>query len=104
MILKRLNDGLTNIGSVIESIKWNEDGTFNSIVGDRPVLGCSIRIGNTTAKMFTSKDWWLTTVVTEILEEKYHKDKLEYCKFRTENSVYELYSEGYLQRNKTNDE
>jgi hypothetical protein len=104
MILKRLNDGLTNRGSVVECIKWNEDSTFNSIIGEKPVVGCSIRIGNTTAKMFISQDWWLTTVVTEIIEEKYYKKKLEYCKFKTENSVYELYSEGYLQRNKKNNE
>lgn len=100
MILFKLGEGIKEQGSCVEAISWNEDRTFKAIEGDRPIVGCSLRVGSVTARTFSSQDWWLTTVVTEILDEQEHEGKLEYCKFKTENSVYELYSEGYKQRNK----
>lgn len=61
------------------AIAWNEDRTFKEVVGDKPVVGCSFMVGNNQI------DYWLTTLVTEIVEEREG-----YIRFNTENSVYEF--------------
>lgn len=83
-ILKRIPDGAGDQGSRSEAIAWNEDGTFKEIVGHRPTVGCSMLVGSVTARTYSRQDYWLTTVVTEILEERE-----DYVKFKTENSIYE---------------
>jgi len=88
--LRRLKDGAGQNGAVVKAIKWNEDGTFKEVVGSVPVVGCSVMV-ESRAGMFTSQDYWLTTVVTEILEERKSEDgKFEYMKFKTGNSIYEI--------------
>lgn len=82
--LRRTRDGAGDVGARSEAIAWNEDGTFKEIVGRRPVVGCSILVGSVTARTYHNQDYWLTTPVTEILEER--KD---YVRFKTENSEYE---------------
>jgi hypothetical protein len=90
--LKRVSDGAGDQGVRVEAIKWNEDGTKDSVVDNKPVVGCSLLVGSLTARTYSEKDYWLTTEVTEILEEKYDdKERLEYCKFKTGNSVYEIW-------------
>lgn len=89
--LRRLKDGAGDSGASVQSIAWNEDGTFKEVVGDRPVVGCSMCVGSVSARSYSEKDYWLTTPVTEILEEKFDKDNnLLYSKFKTGNSIYEL--------------
>ena len=82
--LKRITDGAGDSGSMSEAIAWNEDRTFKEIVGNRPVVGCSVRVGSAFARSYSSQDWWLTTPVTEILEESENR-----VLFKTENSTYE---------------
>lgn len=72
-------------GARVEAIAWNEDRTFKEIVARVPTVGCSLLVGSVTARSYSDQDYWLTTVVTEILE----KSELGY-KFKTENSIYEL--------------
>jgi hypothetical protein len=76
-------------GGRIESIAWNEDGTFKEVVGSAPTIGCSMLVGSITARSYSDQDYWLTTKVTEVLEEKWTEDGLLYLvRFRTENSEY----------------
>lgn len=82
--IRRESDGTTESGARSEAISWNEDGTFKEVVGHRPMVGCSMLVGSTTARSYSAQDYWLTTVVTEILEERE-----DYVKFRTLNSIYE---------------
>lgn len=82
--LKRVSDGVGDIGSISQAIKWNEDGTFKEVVSDRPTVGCSMLVGSGTASTYQHQDYWLTTVVIEIIE-----DTDDYVKFKTENSIYE---------------
>lgn len=78
-------------GARAEAIAWNEDGTFKEIIDSIPTVGCSFLVGSVTARSFSSQDFWLTTKVTEILEEKRDdKGNLEYIRFKTENSEYEV--------------
>jgi len=86
--LRRVHDGEMEEGAMSQAIAWNEDGTFKEVVDYRPVVGCSMRVGSVTARSYSSRDWWMTTVVEEILEEKMEGDLL-YVKFRTQNSMYE---------------
>ena len=76
--LKRINDGLTNVGHTAQYIQWNDDRTAHSIYDDIEVgRSCILNpgIGYT----------WLTTVITEVLEQGDG-----YSKFKTQNSTYEL--------------
>lgn len=70
-------------GSVSLSIKWNENNTYQ-VMGHRPIVGCSMKVGSVTARSYSDRDWWMTTEILEILEET--KEKV---KFRTKNSIYE---------------
>lgn len=89
--LTRLSDGEGYQGSLVESIAWNEDGSFKKVTGSKPTVGESVRVGTMTAGMFTDRDWWMTTPVTEIIkEERNEEGKLTYMMFRTENSTYEI--------------
>jgi hypothetical protein len=82
--LKRIGDGAGDMGGRSEAIQWKEDGTFDKVVSDRPTVGCSMLVGGVTARTYREQDYWLTTVVTEILE-----DTGKYVKFKTGNSIYE---------------
>jgi len=89
-ILKRISDGSGDEGSRVEAIKWNEDGTLKEVVDNRPVVGCSLLVGSVTARTYSDRDYWLTTEVTEIIEEKEY-DGRWYMKFKTGNSEYEIW-------------
>ncbi len=91
--LVRVGDGEGHYGSMIESIAWNEEGTLKEITGSVPTVGESMRVGSPFAGTYSTRDWWMTTEITEILEEKKNEEgKLEYVKFKTGNSVYELFA------------
>ena len=100
IILRRISDGAGDQGARVEAISWNEDGTFKAVEGSRPIIGCSMLVGSVSARSYSSQDYWLTTPVTEIMEEKFDGEKLEYVKFKTGNSVYEIYSVSYRNKNK----
>lgn len=76
----RLNDNLTKQSKEVSWIEWNEDGTFKDRHTE-PDLGRSLL-------MYSSNfsDYWLTTIVKEILEVKEN-----FIKFNTKNSTYELH-------------
>jgi hypothetical protein len=80
--LVREGDGLNKKSKAIIWLEWNEDGTFNSKHDDIAV-GRSLLMSP-----FNHFFTWQTTVVTEILE--ISKD-LSYIKFKTKNSIYELF-------------
>lgn len=78
--LVRERDGLTKYGREMGWIEWDEDGKFKE-KHDKPAVGLSC-ILDPHRMSFT----WLTTSVTDILEERD-----DYVKFNTRNSVYELW-------------
>ena len=77
-ILTRLNDGLVKRGDIVKYVEWNEDGTSNELHDD-------IQIGRSLMLEPRMNYTWLTTVITEIVEQKDN-----YVKFKTLNSLYEL--------------
>lgn len=77
--VRRIGDGTTKHGNTIDWVEWNDDRTFNSrydTISIRRSLVLDFHYG-------TFK--WMTTPVTEILE-----NKENYIKFNTENSTYEI--------------
>jgi hypothetical protein len=78
--LIRENDGLLNVGHQVGWIEWTEDGSFKKL-HKKAAVGRSF-ILDPQAFQFT----WMTTTITEILEEKEN-----YIKFATKNSLYELW-------------
>ena len=80
--LVREGDGLNKKSKAIIWIEWNEDGTFNS-KHDKPAVDRSLLMSP-----FNHFFTWQTTVITEILD---LADDHSYIKFRTENSIYELF-------------
>ena len=76
----RVGDSKTKYGNVIDWVEWNDDRTFNSkhdAIGLRRSLVLDFNLGTFQ---------WMTTPVTEILE-----NKENYIKFNTENSTYEVF-------------
>ena len=78
--LVRERDGLTVTGNRILWIDWEEDGTFHSSHNE-PKLDRSL-IVDPHRMSYT----WMTTILTEIIEQRE-----DYIKFRTSNSIYELF-------------
>jgi hypothetical protein len=80
--LVREHDGLTNQSKDIIWIEWNDEGRFKE-KHDNIGVGRSL-IMSPFNQFFT----WQTTVVTEILA---CEADSSYIKFKTNNSIYELF-------------
>jgi len=83
------NDQAGDSGARVEAIKWKKDGTLDKIVANEPTVGCSLLVGSVTARTYSGQDYWLTTEITEILEDTKKKDG-RYIRFKTGNSEYEF--------------
>ena len=73
-------DGLTKQGEDIKWIEWSEDGTYSQYHKE-PAIGRSLLL-DFRGITYT----WMTTTIEELLEVRE-----DYIKFRTKNSVYELF-------------
>ena len=78
--LVRERDGLENQSKEVMWVEWTEEGRFQAR-HDEPAIGRSL-IMSPFNQFFT----WQTTSLTEVLEVREN-----YLKFRTNNSVYELW-------------
>jgi hypothetical protein len=78
--LVRERDGLTHRSKEVMWLEWNEDDTLKA-KHDEPAIGRSL-IMSPFNQFFT----WQCTALTEIVEQKEG-----YLKFKTLNSVYELF-------------
>ena len=78
--LVREHDGLTKQSKEVMWIEWNDEGRFKS-KHDEPAIGRSLMMSP-----FTFSFTWQTTEITEIIEQKE-----DYFKFKTRNSIYELF-------------
>lgn len=78
--LVRERDGLTNQSKDIKWIEWNEEGRYKADHKE-PAVGRALLMSP-----FNDFFTWMTTDVTEIVEERD-----DYIKFKTRNSNYELW-------------
>ena len=82
--LKRESDGAGDSGGMSLALWVSEDGQVQEQYNARPKVGVCMRVGTMFARSYQAQDWWQTSLITEILEEKEN-----YVKFRTGNSIYE---------------
>lgn len=80
--LIRDRDGEGHYGSDVRAL---DPKNTKDIVGHEPMVGYCLYIGTVTAGMFSTRDWWMTTPITEIISET--DDKI---RFKTGNSTYTL--------------
>ena len=79
-ILTRDRDGEGYYGSNVQALDPKD---LTNCVGNKPMVGYCLRVGTITAGMFSTRDWWMTTPITEIISET--EDEI---KFKTKNSTY----------------
>ena len=78
--LVREGDGLNKKSKDIKWLEWNENGTLKSR-HDEPAVNRSLLMSP-----FNHAFTWQTTTITELIEVQN-----DYIKFKTENSIYELF-------------
>lgn len=54
----------------------------------KPRIGCMMQVGSPYARSYSAQDYWTTTPVTEIIEERQDPDGTEHVIFKTQNSTY----------------
>ena len=93
--LRRTRDGAGDSGpmSLAQIPTFDQDTgkmmDVEQIHNARPQLGASMRVGSISGRSYSAQDWWQTTLITEILEERTEEDGTEYVRFKTSNSEYE---------------
>jgi len=88
VLIKLHEDGteeVKDMGTRVEAIQYDNDGIFDCVAGNKPMIGCSLLVGSVTARTYQHQDYWLTTTITEILEENEKQ-----VVFKTKNSKYKL--------------
>ena len=85
--LRRESDGAGDSGGMSMALWFDEEGYVSTEYNARPRVGVVMRVGTMFARSYNAQDWWQTTEITEILEEKEN-----YVRFRTSNSVYEWWT------------
>lgn len=83
-LIKTEDDSFLKLSSKVCFIKYDENGRGKELL-NKPEFGTSLLMSP-----FNEAFTWLTTAIEEIIEEKYING-VNYLKFRTMNSLYELY-------------
>ena len=89
--LRRTRDGAGDSGLMSMAL-WPAPESESGVTTEdnaRPRVGVAMRVGSHYARSYSHQDWWQTTVITEILEERTEEDGTEYVRFKTGNSEYE---------------
>lgn len=92
--LRRTRDGAGDSGLMSDAVTpiWDSNGKLvDKIIKHcaRPQVGAVMVVGSPFARSYSAQDWWQTTPITEILEERTEDDGVEYVRFKTGNSEYE---------------
>ena len=83
--LCRVRDGAGDCGSMSKAV-WEDGDDVKEEDDAKPRVGVGMVVGSWRARSFSNQDYWITTPVTEIIEE----DE-KYVKFKTKNSTYEWF-------------
>lgn len=93
--LYRTRDGAGDSGPMSDLVIPTFDHDTGKIVSKdirhnaRPEVGGAMVVGSPYGRTFSRQDWWQTTIITQILEERIEEDGTEYVRFKTGNSEYE---------------
>ena len=88
--LRRVRDGEGFIGLVVDAIGFDENGK-TKICGDVPMIGYALKVGSVIAGTYSTRDWWMTSPITEFIKETENENGEYYLKFKTNNSEYEFW-------------
>ena len=89
--LRRTRDGAGDSGQMSLAIHLNAGPGDEHVYEDgaRPQVGAVMRVGSLFARSYSAQDYWQTTPITQIIEERTEDDGAEYVRFKTGNSEYE---------------
>ena len=93
--LRRTRDGAGDSGPMSDAFFPVFDKDTAKLVdatvehNSEPKIGASMRVGSPYGRTFSAQDWWQTTLITEILEERDTDGGGKYVRFKTGNSEYE---------------
>jgi hypothetical protein len=93
--LRRTRDGAGDSGPMSDLVIPTFDQDTGKVVDKeikhcaRPEVGGAMVVGSPYARTYSAQDYWQTTIITEILEERTEEDGTEYVRFKTGNSEYE---------------
>ena len=92
--LRRTRDGAGDSGLMSDAVTpiWDDNGKLVDKIIEhcaRPQVGAVMVVGSPFARSYSAQDYWQTTPITEILEERTEDDGSEYVRFKTGNSEYE---------------
>ena len=96
--LKRTRDGAGDSGPMSDAFFPVYDEQDPEKIVDvttehnsEPKIGAAMRVGTPFARSYSAQDWWQTTLITEILEERTDPEdpNFLYVRFKTGNSEYE---------------
>ena len=83
--LVRTRDGAGDCGLMFNLLRLTEAGEVEILKQpEKPLVGWAVQVGSPYGRTYQGQDYWTTTPVTEILEEKEG-----YVRFKTGNSEYE---------------
>lgn len=83
--LRRTRDGAGDSGPMSLLIRRNEETQeIEYKHNSRPEVGWIMQVGSLNGRTYAAQDYWQTTYITEILEERD-----DYVRFKTGNSEYE---------------
>lgn len=74
-------------GPMSDAVYLDEDGNPKREHEAIPRVGAVMIVGSIIARTYEAQDYWKTTIITEILEEK-EVDGRTHIKFKTKNSTY----------------
>lgn len=91
--LYRTRDGAGDSGPYFSIARLDEKGVVErQNWADKPKVGWNVTVGAVGARAYSAQDYWATTPVTEIVEDKLKSDdngRFHYVRFKTGNSEYE---------------
>jgi hypothetical protein len=70
---------------------WKDpvSGEIESEHNATPRVGVVMRVGSIYARSYSGQDYWQTTFITDILEDRVEEDGSRHIRFKTDNSEYE---------------
>jgi hypothetical protein len=91
--LRRERDGAGDSGQMSVAITLNGGPCGEHLYehGATPKVGALMQVGSLSARSYSAQDYWQTTPITEILEERTDPEDPEFLwvRFKTGNSIYE---------------
>jgi len=89
--LRRTRDEAGDSGNMSMALWKDNNNQIQYENAAVPRVGVVMRVGSIYARSYSEYDWWQTTYITEILEERTDPEdpNFLYVRFKTGNSEYE---------------